>query len=464
MPDRLMSQCTLAWKRYVSFGDANPPVRGFSRLQPVADLVVVNELRALDELPLEPTTKFYLHDNSDNGNRIYELLRQSEKNRDVSLLEEAGELLWEQSMKQPPHWQSPFSSFLPLNDLTDDVYRFRTMSNDPFAKEGSVKAIEPQAIPQKSARINSLVLSIAENHLEEPEQCAYPDLLINPPERWIKGSPRYSQPMPLIQPLALMNSYPMPVPQIQRQISATPNGSEQKKPLVSKKSNPTKASDTYRVLKPAADPKSKAKPPRKRNLHSAQQAGGSQGFQSLQQHPAPVINSNLLVPSWQQAYLISTPAPTGLQPTMNTPAYQSIYSTNTHQPPALSQTHVTQPTVNLTTTSNPFFAMPNRLPPPLTPGIYQASYLTKGHIPNPQSYHPAASQPPFIQLPAIRIPTTPIASNQQVQIDMPWLSLTHGSYTSVTSAAQAIGTQSYDEVYHIAKETADNLAEALGKK
>jgi len=47
---------------------------------------------------------------------------------------------------------------------------------------------------------------------------------------------------------------------------------------------------------------------------------------------------------------------------------------------------------------------------------------------------------------------------------MPWLSLTPGSYTSVMTAAQAIGTQPYDEVYRIAKETAENLAKALGKK
>jgi len=426
--------------------------------------MVANELRALDELPLESENKFYLHDHSENGRRIYEILRKSEKNHDVSLLEEAGQLLWQQSMKLPPHWQSPSSRSLPPNDLPDDVYRFSPMSNDPFAKAGCVRTVECKTATQHLPATKSLEFSHAESRLKESEHCAYPELLINPPERWIKNSPRYPQPMPLIQPAAFVNSYPRPKQQSKRQIAAKPTSGEQREPVMSKKPNPVKSSDTCHILKPAPEPKSKAKASKKQTSYSAQQIRGSQGFQNLQQQPAPVINPSLLVPSQQQVYWAVPPPGTGLQPTINTAAHQSIYSNNANRPPVRSQAGATHPTTNLVIASNPDLAIQNQFPAPSVPGFRTAMYSTAGYIPNQQPYHPTADQPHLPHPSAIRTPTTPIPSNQQAQLDMPWLSLTPGSYTSVTTAAQAIGTQPYDEVYRIAKETAENLAKALGKK
>jgi len=49
-----------------------------------------NELRALENLPLQKE----LYDTSPTGVRIYSLLAKAEENNDVSLLEEAGRLLW----------------------------------------------------------------------------------------------------------------------------------------------------------------------------------------------------------------------------------------------------------------------------------------------------------------------------------------------------------------------------------
>jgi hypothetical protein len=58
-----------------------------------------NELRAIDELPLR--SAYELNDKSEKGIRIWRLLQISEQTRDVSLLEEAGQLLWEQVVGRP---------------------------------------------------------------------------------------------------------------------------------------------------------------------------------------------------------------------------------------------------------------------------------------------------------------------------------------------------------------------------
>lgn len=59
----------------------------------------MNELRAISELPLG---KIYdLNDKSETGKKIWDLLQTSERTRDVSLLEEAGRLLWEQVTRRP---------------------------------------------------------------------------------------------------------------------------------------------------------------------------------------------------------------------------------------------------------------------------------------------------------------------------------------------------------------------------
>ncbi|KAF7853334.1 uncharacterized protein EAF02_011988 [Botrytis sinoallii] len=65
----------------------------------------VNELRAIDALPLEPRKN--LNDTSPNGQRIYELLRAYEKTGYVEGLEEAGRLLWAQIFAEPDFSQAP---------------------------------------------------------------------------------------------------------------------------------------------------------------------------------------------------------------------------------------------------------------------------------------------------------------------------------------------------------------------
>jgi hypothetical protein len=58
----------------------------------------VNELRAISELPLGKLDG--LNDRSEKGRRIWHILEKSERTRDVSLLEEAGRLLWEQTTRR----------------------------------------------------------------------------------------------------------------------------------------------------------------------------------------------------------------------------------------------------------------------------------------------------------------------------------------------------------------------------
>lgn len=65
----------------------------------------VNELRAIDALPLE--SRKNLNDTSPNGQRIYEFLRAFEKTGHVEGLEEAGRLLWAQIFAQPNFSQEP---------------------------------------------------------------------------------------------------------------------------------------------------------------------------------------------------------------------------------------------------------------------------------------------------------------------------------------------------------------------
>ncbi|KAF5877350.1 uncharacterized protein Bfra_001717 [Botrytis fragariae] len=65
----------------------------------------VNELRAIDALPLE--FRKNLNDTSPNGQRIYEFLRVFEKTGYVEGLEEAGRLLWAQIFAEPDFSQEP---------------------------------------------------------------------------------------------------------------------------------------------------------------------------------------------------------------------------------------------------------------------------------------------------------------------------------------------------------------------
>jgi hypothetical protein len=71
----------------------------FTLSQSLLNIPSENELRAIEEFPLGKFDS--LNDRSENGKRIWHLLETSERTRDVSLLEEAGRLLWEQVMSRP---------------------------------------------------------------------------------------------------------------------------------------------------------------------------------------------------------------------------------------------------------------------------------------------------------------------------------------------------------------------------
>jgi len=60
---------------------------------------IANELRAIRSLPLGE--KSDLWDISATGTKIWDLLEESERLRDISFLEEAGRLLWEQITRDP---------------------------------------------------------------------------------------------------------------------------------------------------------------------------------------------------------------------------------------------------------------------------------------------------------------------------------------------------------------------------
>lgn len=67
--------------------------------------MIVNELRAIDALPLEPRRN--LNDTSPNGQRIYDLLAAFERKGLVEALEPAGQLLWAQIFAEPDFSQRP---------------------------------------------------------------------------------------------------------------------------------------------------------------------------------------------------------------------------------------------------------------------------------------------------------------------------------------------------------------------
>ena len=72
-----------------------------------------NELRAINELPVDKSNK--LNDRSATGWKIWRLLMKYERTQDVSLLEEAGRLLWEQVMSRPESMMD-----CPSSDLRQD--------------------------------------------------------------------------------------------------------------------------------------------------------------------------------------------------------------------------------------------------------------------------------------------------------------------------------------------------------
>jgi hypothetical protein len=379
-----------------------------------------------------------LDDDSETGKRILQLLQQSEQNRDVSLLEEAGELLMAQSTKLPRHWQTPAPLRLVHNELSDEAYRFSPMSNDPFAKVGNVKISQSMSIPRAVVVPN------------EPQHTTYPDMLVNPPERWVRKSPNDPQPMQLVRPLPLPNSCAWLDEQLWRQLGVLPNKIQTKTPSASTNSMLAKAPDSYRVRKPVGTMQSKAKAPT-----STQQLGTSRGFQGPLAQSGQPIKSNSCIPQFQAGYQRNTPYNTGSQ----------ACPSNASQAPLIPPTRSTNPPTNPAGKQNPRpVKYNNQFPTPptsarATPSTHPANN-TMRPITNQQQQHNATSYETFFsQSPAIRKPTSPLTRN--VQGYVPLLEPKPCHNKSVTTTVEPEETESYDEMYRKAKETADNLTKML---
>jgi hypothetical protein len=242
------------------------------------------------------------------------------------------------------------------------------------------------------------------------------------------------------------------VQQAQRQIAAPRISSGQKNYSVSKKANPVKASDPYRLRKPTEESKSRPKSS-KNKPSSVQGVGGFQGLQGAPQPPALLINPTVPPSNGQQAYF-AVPSATAI----SSKAGQNTYTTKLNQHPRVSPSGAMDPVTNLA--PNPYLASQRQFPASTASGMTPSV----GPIQNQHTYSPATYQLPLPLPPIIRTPIMPIALNQQAELDMPWLQLTPGNYMSITAAADAMGTQPYSEVYRIAKETADNLAKMLAEQ
>ncbi|KAH6680328.1 hypothetical protein B0J14DRAFT_648708 [Halenospora varia] len=89
------------WDSDEKDGKKRKHVTTYSRIEEISEKYgrapTTNELRAIKELPLQ--LERHLFDTSPIGIRIFDLLKKSEDTRDVSLLEEAGRLLWSQTLQ-----------------------------------------------------------------------------------------------------------------------------------------------------------------------------------------------------------------------------------------------------------------------------------------------------------------------------------------------------------------------------
>lgn len=103
-----------------------------------ADHGIANELRALEQLPLGKEADLW--DTSATGRRIYYLLRTSEDTRDVSLLDEAGRLRWEQIYRPPCFRGGPLPQ--------QEVSKLSAVSNTDLEGRGQQPmAIQESRIP-----------------------------------------------------------------------------------------------------------------------------------------------------------------------------------------------------------------------------------------------------------------------------------------------------------------------------
>jgi hypothetical protein len=156
-----------------------------------ADLHTVYELRALAELPLPLYGGLKnINDTSSAGLRIYDLLEISERYRDVSLLDEAGRLLYEQAFRSPSSWKPSYPpSYTP--DSPDDTYQSLSITSDPFGE-----ATKPEAIAKgMKTRVNIY------QDPSEPVHTAYPDMLVDVLEQPASFSAADGQYLPLKGPV-----------------------------------------------------------------------------------------------------------------------------------------------------------------------------------------------------------------------------------------------------------------------
>jgi hypothetical protein len=246
---------------------------------------------------------------------------------------------------------------------------------------------------------------------------------------------RLIPPIPI--PISKSYSYSWLDQQVQHQIRAAPIKSEQNPTHASMKPKSGKAPDTYRVHKPSANTKPRPKATNKQNPASSQTQND------------PLVNPSLSVPKWQAGSSGVTPSP-GSQP----------YNSNA------SKTIRTLPTIGTHSTTNPSgnsSAYPNQFPAlPTSAMATQSTYPAIVVRPTNNQQPPTATsyEAFFSQPPAIRTPIMPLTSNAPA--DLPWLEYKPDRDKSIiTAAAEPIETKPYDDVYRLAKKTADNLTQML---
>lgn len=415
-----------------------------------------------------------------------------------------------QSTRLPLQWQSPTPPppLRQINDLSDSASQFSPMSNDPFAKASCVKIIESMAIISQPLALPN-----------EPQHTLYPDMLVNPPERWLRKSPNDPQPMRLIPPIPLsLKSSLWLDQQVKHQLGT--GSSENKTTHVPVKPKPVKAPDLYRVQKPATNPRPRAPTPNKQAPQTYRQSAVPQRPQTMPSQPTSLASPNLPSPNWHQEFYGLLSSSTG---SFSTAGYQGSYSNNADQISRTPPTRGTHPTFNSSRISSPNMAIQNKLPiPPISPmttvstqavfrpNSYQQPYnpnkISSPHqaaiwiptaplasafqveVPQQNQYsvppqsaiasqstqtvlklitsqqpcNTNADKTPLINPPAIRTPTTPLTSTFQLEMQQSEFTFEH--YKPSTAAAEPTKTERYEEVYCEAKEAADNLEKLLGKK
>jgi hypothetical protein len=142
-----------------------------------------NEFRALQSLPLEKLNDFCIYERSLIGVKIHQLLEQSERNRDVSLLDEAGRLLWEQATR--PYIADPaiLSSAYPPNFLSGHELENTDL---PSQVDYTQSEFTKMAITPNDSR-NGAAMNPDENRERPtpPKSTPYPDKLVNPTNLWL---------------------------------------------------------------------------------------------------------------------------------------------------------------------------------------------------------------------------------------------------------------------------------------